>query len=165
MGSQPAHAAYDVEVETDFWKDEEWRASWGEIEVGVERRTRPVELTLEIIQAYARAIGDLNPLYFDPKYAKQTVFRGLIAPPTIHVPLLFLATEATDWMKTPGTINAGQNWYYRRPAHPGDVLTLRARALDKVYRRERLFVIHDNVFYDRDENVVCAGRGWTVRPR
>jgi acyl dehydratase len=152
-------------VETDFWKDEERRASWDEIEVGVERRTRPVELTLEIIQAYARAIGDLNPLYFDAKYAEQTVFGGLIAPPTIHVPLLFLATEVTDWMKTPDTINAGQNWYYRRPARPGDVLTLSARAIDKVYRRERLFVIHDNVFYDRDQNVVCAGRGWTVRPR
>ena len=81
------------------------------------------------------------------------------------MPLLFLATEVTDWMKTPGTINAGQNWYYRRPARPADVLTLRARALDKLYRKERLFVIHDNVFYDRDQNVVCAGRGWTVRPR
>jgi hypothetical protein len=45
------------------------------------------------------------------------------------------------------------------------VLTLRARALDKLYRNERLFVIHDNVFYDHDQNVVCAGRGWTVRPR
>ena len=154
-----------VGVETDFWKDEKRRAAWDEIEVGVERQTRPVELTLEIIQAYARAIGDLNPLYFDAEYAKQTVFGGLIAPPTIHVPLLFLATEVTDWMKTPGTINAGQNWYYRRPARPADVLTLRARALDKLYRKERLFVIHDNVFYDRDQNVVCAGRGWTVRPR
>ena len=96
-------------METDFWKDEERRPSWDEIEVGVERRTRPVELTLEIIQAYARAIGDLNPLYFDADYAEQTVFGGLIAPPTIHVPLLFLATEVADWMKTPGTINAGQN--------------------------------------------------------
>jgi len=152
-------------VETDFWKDEKRRATWDEIEVGVQRQTRPVELTLEIIQAYARAIGDLNPLYFDEEYAKQTVFGGLIAPPTIHVPLLFLATEVTDWMKTPGTINAGQNWYYRRPARPRDVLTLRARALDKLYRKERLFVIHDNVFYDHDQNVVCAGRGWTVRPR
>jgi acyl dehydratase len=84
-----------MDVESDFWKDEERRASWDEIEVGVERRARPVELTLEIIQTYARAIGDLNPLYFDAEYAKQTVFGGLIAPPTIHVPLLFLATEVT----------------------------------------------------------------------
>jgi acyl dehydratase len=166
--SRRGHPRYDFGMtafETDFWKDEERRAAWDEIEVGVERPTRPVELTLEIVQRYARAIGDLNPLYFDEEYAKTTVFGGLIAPPTIHVPLLFLATETTDWMKTPGTVNAGQNWNYRRPARPGDVLTLRARALDKVYRNERLFVIHDNVFFDTSGDVVCAGRGWTVRPR
>jgi hypothetical protein len=42
--------------ETDFWKDEVRRATWSDIEVGVERTTRPVTLTLEIIQAYARAV-------------------------------------------------------------------------------------------------------------
>jgi len=149
----------------DYWADDERRATWEEIEVGVERTTRPVALTLQIIQDYARAIGDLNPLYFDEDHARRSRFGGLIAPPTIHVPLLFLATETTDWMRTPGTINAGQNWYYRRPARPGDVVTLRARALDKVYRNERLFVVHDNVFYDAAGRVLCAGRGWTVRPR
>lgn len=151
--------------ETDFWKHEARRPAWADIEVGVERATRPVTLTLQIIQAYARAIGDLNPLYFDEDYARRSPFNGLIAPPTIHVPLLFLATEAMDWMRTPGTINAGQNWYYRRPARPGDIVTLRARALDKVFRAGRLFVIHDNVFTDASGRVLCAGRGWTVRPR
>lgn len=155
----------DTGFETDFWRDEARRAVWADIEVGVERATRPVTLTLEIIQAYARAIGDLNPLYFDEAHARRTPFGGLIAPPTIHVPLLFLATGTGDWMRTPGTVNAGQSWYYRRPARPGDVVTLRARALDKVFRKGRLFVIHDNVFTDSSGRVLCAGRGWTIRPR
>ena len=152
-------------VAEDFWRDEPRRATWDGIEVGVERPTRPVTLTLELIQEYARSIGDLNPLYFDEDFARRSRFGGLIAPPTIHVPLLFLCTEPTDWMRTPGTINAGQSWYYRRPARPGDVVTLRARALDKLYRNDRLFVVHDNVFLDQQGQVLCAGRGWTVRPR
>lgn len=152
-------------TETDYWKDEDRRATWDDIEVGVARPTKPVTLTREIIQDYARAIGDLNPLYFDEEYARASRFGGLIAPPTIHVPLMFLATETTDWMRTPGTVNCGQNWYYRRPARPSDVVTLRAQALDKVYRKDRLFVIHDNVFTDADGQVLCAGRGWTLRPR
>jgi len=152
-------------TETDYWKDEERRATWDDIEVGVSRATKPVTLTLEIIQDYARAIGDLNPLYFDEEYARASRFGGLIAPPTIHVPLMFLATETTDWMRTPGTVNCGQNWYYRRPARPGDVVSLRAQALDKVFRKDRLFVIHDNVFTDAGGQVLCAGRGWTMRPR
>lgn len=149
----------------DFWQDEEQRLTWDEIPVGEERASKPVELTLEIIQRYARAIGDLNPLYFDEEAARRSRFGGLIAPPTIHVPLLFLATEMTDWMRTPGTVNCGQNWHYRRPARPGDVVTLSARALDKIFRKGRLFVIHDNVFRDQHGEVLCAGRGWTMRPR
>lgn len=154
-----------AQFETDFWKDEKNRKSWDEIPVGELRETRPVTLTLKIIQDYARAIGDLNPLYFDEEYARKSPFGGLIAPPTIHVPLLFLCTGSRDWMRTPGTINAGQSWYYRRPARPGDVITLKARALDKFIRKGRLFVIHDNVFYDQNGEVICAGRGWTIRPR
>lgn len=157
--------AEQTESIPDFWADEERRATWNDIPVGDERESKAVTLTKDIIQRYARAIGDLNPLYFDEDHAKQSRFGGLIAPPTIHVPLLFLATSMTDWMRTPGTVNCGQNWYYRRPARPGDVVTLTARALDKLYRKGRLFVIHDNVFRDQDGQVLCAGRGWTMRPR
>ncbi|MHB9004897.1 MAG: MaoC family dehydratase, partial [Coriobacteriia bacterium] len=142
--------------ETDFWRDEKNRRSWNEIQVGEERETHPVTLTLKIIQDYARAIGDLNPLYFEEEYAKRSRFGGLIAPPTIHVPLMFLCTSKFDWMRTPGTVNAGQNWYYRRPARPGDVVTLRARALDKLIRKGRMFVIHDNVFCDQNGQVLCS---------
>lgn len=162
---EEASVTVDTEFETDFWKDEKSRATWEAIEVGVPRTTKPVTLTAEISQNYARAIGDENPLYFDEELAKQSPFGGLIAPPTIHVPLLFLATDKTDWMRTPGTVNAGQNWYYRRPARVGETFTLRATALDKVFRNGRLYVIHDNVFTDSSGDVVCAGRGWTVRPR
>lgn len=154
-----------VDPTPDFWADEENRATWNDIQVGVERESQPVELTKQVVQRYARAIGDLNPLYFDEEYAAASRFGGLIAPPTIHVPLLFMATPITDWMRTPGTVNCGQNWYYSRPARPGDLVTLTARALDKVHRKGRLFVIHDNIFRDERGDVICTGRGWTMRPR
>ena len=47
---------------------------------------------------------------------------------------------------------------------PGDVITLQARALDKFIKRERLFVVHDNVFFNQRGEVICSGRGWTIRP-
>jgi 3-hydroxybutyryl-CoA dehydratase len=50
------------------------------------------------------------------------------------------------------------------PARPGDVITLQARALDKFIKRERLFVVHDNVFFNQRNEVICSGRGWTIRP-
>jgi hypothetical protein len=37
-------------------------------------------------------------------------------------------------------------------------------ALDKFIRKQRLFVIHDNVFFNQHGQVICSGRGWTIRP-
>jgi 3-hydroxybutyryl-CoA dehydratase len=150
--------------ETDFWKDANLRKVWDEIVPGEPRKTIPYKLTLEAIQLYCRSVGEDHPLYFDEDYAKTTPLRGLIAPPSIHILLMFSCTPADDWMRTPGTVNAGQSWSYNKPARPGDTITLHARALDKFIKRERLFVVHDNVFFNQHGDVICSGRGQTIRP-
>ena len=35
----------------------------------------------EAIRNYANGIGDINPLWRDEEYARQTRFKGIIAPP------------------------------------------------------------------------------------
>ena len=110
-------------------------------------------------------MGESNPLYFDETYARTTPYGGIVAPPSIHILLMFACTGADDWMRSPGTINAGQNWYYNVPARPGDAITMQARALDRFIRKQRLFIIHDNVFFNQQGQVVCSGRGWTIRPK
>lgn len=152
------------EFETDFWKDAGKRKTWDDIVPGELRPAISYVLTLEAIHSYCRSVGDLNPLYFDEAYAKKSVYGGLIAPPAIHILLMFACTPADDWMRTPGTINAGQSWFYSQPARPGDTMRMESRALDKFIKKERLFVIHDNVFYNQRKEVVCSGRGWTIRP-
>ena len=150
--------------ETDFWKDNELRKTWEQIVPGEPRKTIPYTLTLEAIQKYCRVVGDTHPLYFDEEYAKQSPYKGLIAPPAIHILLMFACTPADDWMRSPGTINAGQSWSYVRPARPGDTITLQARCLDKFIRKDRLFAVHDNVFFNQHGDVICSGRGQTIRP-
>src|SRR3954447_15066197 len=150
--------------ETDFWKDANLRKVWDDIVPGEPRKTTPYKLTLEAIQLYCRSVGEDPPLYFDDTYAKKPPYGGLIAPPSIHILLMFACTPTDDWMRTPGTINAGQSWSYNKPARPGDTITLQARALDKFIKRERLFVVHDNVFFNQHGDVICSGRGQTIRP-
>ena len=150
--------------ERDFHKDSGQRKSWDQIIPGELRKTVPVTLTREDIQRFARAIGDLNPLYFDEAFARKSPFRGLIAPPSIHILLMFACTPADDWMRSPGTINAGQSWFYNEPVRPGDTIHMAGRALDRFIKKDRLFVIHDNVFTNQKGQVVCTGRGWTIRP-
>ena len=150
--------------ETDFWKDANLRKAWDDIVPGEPRKTLPYTLTIEAIELYCKSVGEDHPIYFDEAYAKTTRYGGLIAPPSIHILLMFSCTPADDWMRSPGTVNAGQSWSYNIPARPGDVIRLEARALDKFIKRERLFVVHDNVFFNQRNEVICSGRGWTIRP-
>jgi 3-hydroxybutyryl-CoA dehydratase len=156
--------AQEEAFETDFWKDANLRKVWDDIVPGEPRATIPYTLTREAIELYCKAVGETHPIYFDEVFAKTTRYGGLIAPPSIHILLMFSCTPADDWMRSPGTVNAGQSWSYNIPARPGDVITLQARALDKFIKRERLFVVHDNVFFNQHGDVVCSGRGQTIRP-
>lgn len=148
----------------DFWKEADKRAGWDDLEPGEVVESQAVTITADIIQRYARSIGDDNPLYFDEAYAKTTRFGGLISPPSIHALFLFACTTHDHFMRTPGTVNMGQNWWIHHPVRPGDTITLTARCLDKVIRKGNTFAIHDNVFRNQLDQVVCSGRGWTMRP-
>ena len=138
--------------------------SWDDIVPGEPRKTIPYTLTKKRSNSTANRSARTHPIYFDEAYAKTTRYGGLIAPPSIHILLMFSCTPADDWMRSPGTVNAGQSWSYNIPARPNDVITLQARALDKFIKRERLFVVHDNVFFNQHGEVICSGRGWTIRP-
>ena len=148
----------------NFWDQEKSRKIWDDIVPGAPRKTVAYLLTKEAIQKYCRAVGDIHPLYMDEEYAKASSYRGLIAPPSIHILLMFACTPLDDWMRSPGTINAGQSWSYNIPARPGDHIRMDARALDKWIRKDRLFVVHDNVFFNQNNEVICSGRGQTIRP-
>ncbi|NRF50639.1 MaoC family dehydratase N-terminal domain-containing protein, partial [Pseudomonas stutzeri] len=75
--------------ETDFWKDAQARKIWDDIVPGEPRKTIPYTLTLDAIQKYCRVVGDMHPLYFDEEYARNPPYKGLIAPPAIHILLMF----------------------------------------------------------------------------
>ena len=151
------------DFETDFWKEIGERKCWDQIIPGELRETRPVTLTKQIIADFAKGVGETNPLYFDEDYARTTMFGGIVAPPSIHILLMFACTGSKDWMRSPGTINAGQSWFYNVPARPGDTIHMRGTALDRFIKKDRLFVIHENVFTNQNDQVVCTGRGWTIR--
>ena len=138
--------------------------TWAEIIPGELRPTHSVLLTRDVIGRFARSVGETNPIYFDEHFARSTRHGGIIAPPSIHIYLIFACTPEDDWMRTPGTINAGQSWSYNVPARADDTIRLEARALDRFVKKDRLFVIHDNTFFNQHGEVICAGRGWTIRP-
>ena len=89
----------ETDFETDFWKDAKIRKSWDELVPGEPRATLPYVLTAVAVRKYCHAVGDLNPLYLDEDYAKKSPYRGLIAPPSIHILLMFACTPTGDWRR------------------------------------------------------------------
>lgn len=105
----------------------------------------PVEATH--IMMFARAVGDLNPVYADPHSPEAAEFGGVIAPPTFTMassqfdpdnPLIPRpgqpwfgsgrdATGEPDRPKGAGRLHAEQHFEYHRPLVAGEVLTATER--------------------------------------
>jgi acyl dehydratase len=132
------------------------------------------------IMMFARSVGDDNPIYHDPEYAKGTEVGSIIAPPTFaqasaqfepDYPLrpkpgkpwfgsgkepTGVKKEATggDGGGNGGVLHAEQHFEYHRPLRPGDVLSATAKpgkTWEKEGRRGGKLVFSENIIEYRDQ--------------
>jgi 3-hydroxybutyryl-CoA dehydratase len=83
------------------------------------------ELTQSMIDAYAEASGDHNPIHIDQEFAEATPMGGTIAHGMLVLTLIsemMTAAFGAAWLST-GTLDVR----FRAPARPGDKLTVRAK--------------------------------------
>ncbi len=133
------------------------------------------------ILMFARSVGDPNPIYSDPDYAKTTEAGAIIAPPTFvqssaqFDPDYFLRPKiGQPWFgsgKNPtgitrasgggggggggGGLHAEQHYEYHRPLRAGDVLTattLPGKTWEKEGKRSGKLVFSESVTEYRDQN-------------
>jgi acyl dehydratase len=78
-----------------------------------------------MIDAYADASGDHNPIHMDVEFAKTTPMGGTIAHGMLVLSLIsemMTAAFSNPWLTT-GTLDVR----FRNPARPGDTVTAQAR--------------------------------------
>jgi acyl dehydratase len=101
-------------------------------------------------QRFAVAVGETNPLYFDPEYARAHGFRDVIAPPLFAAnavkqtaPLGTLRPDGTPSDDAFGSVPlpgcprrmaGGESWCFVAPLYDGDALTA-ARRLDRIEQK------------------------------
>jgi acyl dehydratase len=104
------------------------------------------------------SVGDDNPLWSEPEYAKRTRYGSNIAPPT------FLYTVDTTIVAPgfPGVqwIYAGSDWRLYRPVRVGDCVTAKARVIDvqeKSGRRVKRFVMQKGevLYYNQRDELIA----------
>ena len=98
--------------------------------IGVEVDVGTYRVTAEEIRAYARAIGETNPLYLDEVAAVAGPYGGLIAPPLfVHT---FRLQQGLDPKVRFGTTSfqAGERIQSFEPIRAGDTITAKAQITD-----------------------------------
>jgi 3-hydroxybutyryl-CoA dehydratase len=90
------------------------------------------QLTQTMIDAYAEASGDHNPIHVDPEFARSTPMGGTIAHGMLVLAFaseMMAAAFGRAWAES-GRLDVR----FRSPARPGDTITARARPAGDVDR-------------------------------
>jgi acyl dehydratase len=95
--------------------------------VGHETRPETVRITSEDIRAFATAIDDSNPIFFDESVAQQAGFMHIPVLPTFVTRLRVSFAEAGLDPEHSQVLHAEQEYSYARPVLAGDILVGRHR--------------------------------------
>lgn len=148
--------------ERDFFKHEKEQRSWDDLVVGETYDTEPFLVTEDRIKQYIEGTEDYNPIFTDQEVANKSQFEGLIAPPTIVVPIVFASMPPESWVKMPGAINPGQNLTFGVPVRAGDTISSQATLVDKYIKRDKKYAIAEFTIKNQNDELVCFWEGGLV---
>lgn len=125
-------------------------------------------LTFEVergrLRAFARSIGETDPIYLDTDAARAAGHRDLLVPPTFVFSMSLEADRPFGYLEDLGVdlgqiLHGEQRFDYRAPMHAGDTLVLQDRIVDVFDKRGGAmeFVVKDTEVR-RDGELVATGR-------
>ncbi|MBI3965653.1 MAG: MaoC family dehydratase N-terminal domain-containing protein [Chloroflexi bacterium] len=115
------------------------------------------EATRDAIRHFAYGIGDLNPLWSDPDYARGTRFGDVIAPPCfLH------SCGQFNYVGLPGihSMFSGTDWEFVRPLVAGDSVRATTKLVDMIERPSRFAgrsveQLHETIYRNERSEVVA----------
>ena len=131
------------------------------------------EIGRSSIRKFALSIGDTHPLYYDDKYARESKYGGIIAPPTFVCETMQFMVGDLDETGGPagrpklplGAEIRGSNEYtFHRPVRPEDVITARwkfANIRERDARTGKLFIVVSEITYTNQHDEVLAANSET----
>ena len=107
-----------------------------DLKVGEELKTVVKEIDQEMLNRYARASGDYNPLHTDPEFARQTSFGGTIAQGMLS--LAFISQIMTDCFGQAWLEGGEMEASFLAPIRPGDVIKAGGRVVERDEKQGRI---------------------------
>lgn len=129
---------------------------FSEIQIGDELPVLKKSITQGVIDLYAKASEDPNPLHTDPEFAKTTPFKGTIAHGTMY--LAYISEMIMQWFPTQWISGGQMEVSFLAPARPGDVLSVRGKVVEKLDGPEGREVLLDISCHTQDDKTIVVGR-------
>lgn len=125
------------------------------------------DVTLDTIRNFCNGIGDLNPLYRDSDYGRNSRYANIVAPPMF--PMAYGWLGRTRW-GFPGVhgFYAGNDWELFRNLRPGDRISAEERVVAVDERQSefsgRLAIQYVEAhFVNQHDELVARVLGWCTR--
>jgi acyl dehydratase len=126
---------------------------------------RQIRVELGQLKLFAKAIGETNPVYFDPVAAAAAGLPGPLAPPTFTYALGALAFGAETWSNELGVdparlLHGEQTFEYFRPIYADDEIVLQRRVVDRYDKKEGKlsFVVVDTEAFNQRHELCVRSR-------
>lgn len=124
------------------------------------------QATRDTIRHFVDGIGDRNPLYRDRAYARQTIYRRLVAPGCFLYSVYYPIAQGSQMPGIHGLIG-GNDWEWFKPILEGDEFTYTVTLTDVVEKKakiaNRVIIGYDVTEYKNQHNEVMArAKGWTL---
>ncbi|MDE3074055.1 MAG: MaoC family dehydratase N-terminal domain-containing protein [Chloroflexota bacterium] len=120
----------------------------------------------DAIRHFCDGIGDPNPLYVDPEYAKKSKYGRLAAPPMF----LYSVYWAAQGRGMPGihAWHSGDDWEFHQPILEGDQFTYTNTLVDAVVKESKMagrtvIQYHDICYYNQRGELAAKALDWCVR--
>jgi 3-hydroxybutyryl-CoA dehydratase len=117
-------------------------------------------ITDTMIQDFARATGDFNPLHLDEAFAEKTIFKGRIAHGAFSLGLLSRVT--TSFLGS-GAFAISQELTFLAPVRLGDTITSRVEVLELITEKNRVKL--RTFCTNQNGDVVVDGIAWGKPPK
>jgi 3-hydroxybutyryl-CoA dehydratase len=95
-----------------------------------------ITITEEMVDNFARATGDYNPIHMDEDYARGTIFKTRVLHGILHAGLIsgIVGTRFPG----PGTIYLSKTLKFLKPVFIGDEVTYHLKVLEYFQEKNRL---------------------------
>jgi 3-hydroxybutyryl-CoA dehydratase len=118
-------------------------------------------ITETVINDFAKATGDFNPIHLDQTYAEKTYFKGRIAHGVLSVG--YISSVLGNLLPGPGGILLSQDVRFLAPVRIGDVITAKAEVIELNPGKNR--VKFKTTCTNQKGEVVVDGTAWSLCPQ